>query len=131
MTEPVCVISGVGPGTGSALARRFAHGGHRVAMLARNAQRLNGLERELPDSKAYVCDVSNAAQVEATADKIERELGVPTVLVHNAVGGAFGSFLEIDPAVLNRNSSKRAMSASRSLCPSAQRYSIATLWPST
>ena len=38
-----------------------------------------------------------------TADKIERELGVPTALVHNAVGGAFGSFLEIDPAVLNRN----------------------------
>ena len=23
--------------------------------------------------------------------------------MHNAVGGAFGSFLEIDPAVLNRN----------------------------
>jgi NAD(P)-dependent dehydrogenase (short-subunit alcohol dehydrogenase family) len=43
------------------------------------------------------------AQVEATADKIERDLGVPTVLVHNAVGGAFGTFLEIDPAVLNRN----------------------------
>ena len=37
MTEPVCVISGVGPGTGSALARRFARGGYRVAMLARNA----------------------------------------------------------------------------------------------
>src|SRR6476620_5781765 len=99
MTEPVCVISGVGPGTGSALARRFARGGYRVAMLARNAQRLNALERELADSKAYVCDVSDAAQVEATGDKIERELGVPTALVHNAVGGAFGSFLEIDPAV--------------------------------
>jgi hypothetical protein len=28
---------------------------------------------------------------------------LPTTLVHNAVGGAFGSFLEIDPAVLNRN----------------------------
>ena len=42
-------------------------------------------------------------QVEATLEKIERELGVPTALVHNAVGGAFGSFLEIDPAVLNRN----------------------------
>jgi NAD(P)-dependent dehydrogenase (short-subunit alcohol dehydrogenase family) len=36
MTKPVCVISGVGPGTGSALARRFEHGGYRVAMLARN-----------------------------------------------------------------------------------------------
>ena len=103
MTDPVCVISGVGPGTGSALARRFATGGHRVAMLARNPQRLAELERELPDSKGYPCDVSDAAQVEATADLIERDLGVPTTLVHNAVGGAFGSFLEIDPAVLNRN----------------------------
>jgi NAD(P)-dependent dehydrogenase (short-subunit alcohol dehydrogenase family) len=103
MTDPVCVISGVGPGTGSALARRFVAGGHRVAMLARNPQRLAELERQLPDSKGYACDVSDAAQVEATADRIERELGVPTTLVHNAVGGAFGTFLEIDPAVLNRN----------------------------
>jgi NAD(P)-dependent dehydrogenase (short-subunit alcohol dehydrogenase family) len=103
MTDPVCVISGVGPGTGSALARRFATGGHRVAMLARNPQRLAELERELPRSKGYACDVSDAAQVEAAADRIERDLGVPTTLVHNAVGGAFGSFLEIDPAVLNRN----------------------------
>jgi NAD(P)-dependent dehydrogenase (short-subunit alcohol dehydrogenase family) len=103
MTKPVCVISGVGPGTGSALARRFARGDYRVAMLARNAERLNGLERELAGSKAYACDVSNASQVEATVDKIEREIGAPTVLIHNAVGGAFGSFLEIDPAVLNRN----------------------------
>ena len=103
MTDPVCVISGVGPGTGSALARRFAAGGHRVAMLARNPQRLTELERELPYSKGYACDVSDAAQVETTADRVERDLGVPTTLVHNAVGGAFGSFLEIDPAVLNRN----------------------------
>ena len=85
MTDPVCVISGVGPGTGSALARRFAAGGYRVAMLARNPQRLAELERELPDSKGYACDVSDAAQVEATADRIERDLGVPTTLVHNAV----------------------------------------------
>jgi NAD(P)-dependent dehydrogenase (short-subunit alcohol dehydrogenase family) len=103
VTEPVCVVSGVGPGTGSALARRFAAGGYRVAMLARNAQRLAELECELPESKGYASDVSDGAQVEAMVDRIERELGVPTVLVHNAVGGAFGSFLEIDPAVLNRN----------------------------
>jgi len=103
MTQPVCVVSGVGPGTGSALARRFAAGGHRVAMLARNAERIAGLERELPGSKGYACDVSDAAQIEATADRIERELGAPLTLIHNAVGGAFGSFLEIDPAVLDRN----------------------------
>ena len=103
MTDPVCVISGAGPGTGSALARRFAAGGYRVAMLARNPQRLAELDRELPDCKGYACDVSDAARVETTADRIEHDLGVPTTLVHNAVSGAFGSFLEIDPAVLNRN----------------------------
>jgi NAD(P)-dependent dehydrogenase (short-subunit alcohol dehydrogenase family) len=102
-TQPISVISGVGPGTGAALARRFAGGGHRVAMLARNAERLAGIERELPGAKGYSCDVSDAAQVEAAAARIERELGAPTTLVHNAVGGAFGSFLEIDPAVLNHN----------------------------
>jgi NAD(P)-dependent dehydrogenase (short-subunit alcohol dehydrogenase family) len=72
-------------------------------MMARDAERLARLEREASGSKGYVCDVSDAARVEATADRIERELGAPVVLVHNAVGGAFGSFLGIDPAVLNRN----------------------------
>ena len=47
MSAPVCVISGVGPGTGSALARRFTEGGYRVALLARNESRLAALEREL------------------------------------------------------------------------------------
>ena len=44
-----------------------------------------------------------AAQVDATIAAIETKLGAPDVLIHNAVGGAFGSFLEIDPEVLNRN----------------------------
>ena len=74
MTGPVCVISGVGPGNGSALARRFARGDYRVAMLARNAERLSGLERELAGSKAYVCDVSNASQVEALPTKLNARL---------------------------------------------------------
>jgi NAD(P)-dependent dehydrogenase (short-subunit alcohol dehydrogenase family) len=103
MTQAICVIAGVGPGTGSAVAQRFSRGGYRVAMIARDMERLSRLEREIPGTKGYACDVSDAAQVEATADRIERELGAPAVLVHNAVGGAFGTFLEIDPAVLNRN----------------------------
>jgi NAD(P)-dependent dehydrogenase (short-subunit alcohol dehydrogenase family) len=103
MTKPVCVITGVGPGTGSALVRRFVAGGYRVAMLARNAQRLDALAAELPDAQAFACDVSDPVQVDAAIDAIEAKLGTSEVLVHNAVGGAFGSFLEIDPDVLNRN----------------------------
>ena len=97
MTEPVCLISGVGPGTGSALARRFAEGGYRVALLARNQERLGALENKLPNAKGYRCDVSSSAQVEAVASAVERDLGNPAVVIHNAVGGAFGTFREIDP----------------------------------
>jgi NADP-dependent 3-hydroxy acid dehydrogenase YdfG len=50
MAEPVCLISGVGPGTGSALVRRFAAGGYRVAMLARNAERLAELAKQVPSA---------------------------------------------------------------------------------
>jgi NAD(P)-dependent dehydrogenase (short-subunit alcohol dehydrogenase family) len=103
MAEPVCVVSGVGPGTGAALVRRFAAGGYRVAMLARSAERLADLARQVTSSRAYICDVSDQSQVDTTLDLVERELGAPSVLIHNAVGGAWGTFMEIEPATLNRN----------------------------
>ncbi|MBI3678602.1 MAG: SDR family NAD(P)-dependent oxidoreductase [Proteobacteria bacterium] len=103
MTQPVCVISGVGPGTGGALAKRFAAGGYRVAMLARDAARLQALETEIAGAKAFPCDVCDPGQIDAAVARIEQELGKPSVLIHNAVGGAFGSFLDIDPKILNQN----------------------------
>ncbi len=100
---PVVLVTGVGPGTGAAIARRFANGGYAVAMLARNRERLRVLEREIENSHAYACDVTDEAQLDDTIAAIRADLGVPRALIHNAVGGAFGNFLEIDPEVLNRN----------------------------
>ena len=102
MSGEVCLITGVGPGTGSALARRFAEG-YRVAMLARKAERLAELEQELPSARAYPCDVSDETQLRSTYEKIVADMGPPRVVIHNAVGGAFGDFLSIDPQVLQRN----------------------------
>ena len=99
----VCLITGVGPGTGAALARRFARGGYRVAMLARNGDRLAALERELPGARGFVCDVGDPAAVGESVAAVRRDRGDPRVLVHNAVGGTFGGFLDIDPADLERN----------------------------
>jgi short-subunit dehydrogenase len=103
INKPVAVVTGVGPGTGAAIARRFAGGGYAVAMLARNRERLTSLEKELPNSRAYPCDVTDEAQLDAAIEAIRADLGEPKVLIHNAVGGAFGNFLEIDPKVLNQN----------------------------
>lgn len=101
--RPVAVVTGVGPGTGAAIVRRFTHGGYTVAMLARNRERLDALAAALPQARAYPCDVTDRAALESALDAIAAELGAPKMLIHNAVGGAFGSFSEIDPEVLNRN----------------------------
>src|ERR1700722_5559783 len=51
--RPLALITGVGPGTGAAIARRFSAGGYDVAMLARNGERLVALEREIANAKGY------------------------------------------------------------------------------
>src|SRR5205809_476431 len=103
MANPVVVVTGVGPGTGAAIARRFSRGGYAVAMLARTRERLAALEREIERARGYPCDVTDEAELDRTLGAVRADLGVPRVLVHNAVGGAFGNFLDIDPEVLNRN----------------------------
>ena len=99
----IAIVTGVGPGTGSAIVRRFAAEGFRVVALARSPDRIRALEQELADTHAMICDVSSESQVvEAVAD-IRNRYGSPSVLIHNAVGGGWGTFLEIEPKMLNRN----------------------------
>lgn len=103
MTKPVALVSGVGPGTGRAIVERFVRGGYRVAMLARNRERLDAFAREIPDTLAVTCDVADATQVDSAVSRVRKELGAPEVLVHNAVGGWFANVLDLDPAILNNN----------------------------
>ena len=103
MAQPVCLITGVGAGTGAALARRFAQGGYRVAMLARNRERLDALEKEIADATGYVCELADLDALLATVEAVRTEMGAPSVLVHNAVSATFKTFLESDPEDLERN----------------------------
>jgi len=95
--KKTCLITGVGPGTGSALVRRFAQDDYAVAMLARNGERLDALASELDSAHAFVCDVSDEKALISTYQQIKSELGAPSVIVHNAVGAALGSYMEIAP----------------------------------
>jgi NAD(P)-dependent dehydrogenase (short-subunit alcohol dehydrogenase family) len=102
MSGEVCVVAGVGPGTGAALSRRFAAGGYRVAMLARDTERLAALEREIDESRGYAVDVTDAARVKEVVERIQSDMGPARVLVHNAVSGHFGEFLDVGPEILEQ-----------------------------
>jgi len=103
LAPKVCLITGVGGATGASVARRFARGGYRVAMLARSSDRLEALKAEIAGSEAYLCDVGDLAALSATIAKVSAEIGSPTALVHNAVSETFATFMEADPAALERN----------------------------
>ena len=97
MQDKVCVVTGVGPGTGAALARRFATGGHRVAMVARSAERLSELALTIPGSRGYAADVGDAHAVADAFARIRAELGAIDTLLYNAGSGVFAPFLDTMP----------------------------------
>src|SRR5258708_16496201 len=99
-SKPVAVITGVGPGLGAALVRRFAPT-YAVAMLARKADYLKSLAADLRTSGATVldlpCNVSDPAQITEAFRRIRTDLGEPEVLLYNAGSGTFGTIAEITP----------------------------------
>ena len=99
----VCMITGVGDGTGAYTARRFAKAGYRIAMIARDKARLSSLENEIPGSKGFICDVSDLHLLQETCAKIKDTMGCPEILIHNAVKGNFEKLLEGRPEWLEEN----------------------------
>ena len=97
MSKRVCAVTGVGPGTGAALVRRFAAEGYRVAMLARTAERLDELARSIPGARAYAADVADEAAVRDAFARIRSDLGVVETLLYNAGSGMFAPFLDTPP----------------------------------
>jgi NAD(P)-dependent dehydrogenase (short-subunit alcohol dehydrogenase family) len=98
----VALVTGVGPGTGAALVRRFAADGERVAMLARDPARLEKLAAEIPGAVAFPVDVGDLESLRRTLARVRAELGAPSVVVHNAVAGGFGTFETVKPEELEQ-----------------------------
>lgn len=99
MSRPlVVVICGGTAGVGRAAALAFARRGDWVAILARDAERLEAACAELREAGSTVLgiptDMADAAQVEAAAERIERELGVISVWVNNMATTVFAPVLE-------------------------------------
>ena len=101
--KKVCLITGVGPGTGAALVQKFANSGYEVAMLARSEERLKTISDSLPNAHAYCCDVGNLEALPDVFDAVCDAHGAPSVIVHNAVAATRGSYMELTPKQLANN----------------------------
>jgi NAD(P)-dependent dehydrogenase (short-subunit alcohol dehydrogenase family) len=95
------IVVGVGPGLGAALVRRFAQGGHAVAMIARSREFMDQLAAEVNAAGgrtlAVIANVGDAEQIARAFDTVRSKLGAPEVLLYNAGSGNWGTITEITP----------------------------------
>jgi NADP-dependent 3-hydroxy acid dehydrogenase YdfG len=81
----VAVITGASSGIGEASARALVADGHRVALLARRAERIQALADELGEGAlAIQADVTDRASLVAAAARVQSELGGADILINNA-----------------------------------------------
>lgn len=87
----IAVVTGASRGLGRRIALRLAKDGAAVALLARGEAGLRETERMMPDgARTLVVPVDLAASswIESAKQKIEADLGAPSILVNAA--GVFG-----------------------------------------
>lgn len=115
-SKDVALIVGGGPGISSSCARLFADSGMRVGIAARNPEKsvLQSLEKTHGVHR-YACDASEPAAVELLFQHVVRDLGAPTLVVHNIDGRMLGIFgkgiAEADPSLAFETLRNSAFSA--------------------
>ncbi len=100
-TYQSALIVGAGRGLSASLARRLADKGLRVALAARDAEKLAPLCAET-GAKAFACDAVEPDQVARLFTAVEAATGAPDVVVYNASARARGPVAELVPAEVER-----------------------------
>ena len=103
MTERVTLITGASAGIGTELARVFASNGHRLALVARRADRLAKLAGEIAAAGGAApivipCDLEQPDAGDKIAAVLAAEGVEVEYVLNNAGYGLFGNAVELDRA---------------------------------
>lgn len=90
----VALVTGAARGIGLATTNLFLEAGWQVAMIDRDAAALAEASEWLAGAQAFVCDVSQPDQVDATVADVTARLGGIDALVNNAGVADFGPIEE-------------------------------------
>ena len=83
--DQVVVVTGASRGIGRGIAEAFAKEGAKVACVATSEAGAKATADAIGNgAKPYACDVSNSEAVENLFNKVQEEMGAPSVLVNNA-----------------------------------------------
>jgi len=97
----IALIVGAGSGLSASLARLFAREGLRVALAARQPDKLSELCRET-NARAFACDSAEPDSVKRLFADVEAKIGAPDVVVYNASARSRGPFIELATADVQR-----------------------------
>ena len=100
-TYETALIVGAGRGLSASLARLFAREGLRVALAARDTEKLAPLCAET-GARAFACDAVQPDQVARLFTAVDSAVGAPDVVVYNASARARGPVAELVPAEVER-----------------------------
>ena len=90
------LIVGAGAGISASFARALAKDGARVALSARNIDKLADLEAET-GGLSVACDVAEPEQVAALFERLDKDLGQLDVVLYNPSARVRGPLVELDP----------------------------------
>jgi NAD(P)-dependent dehydrogenase (short-subunit alcohol dehydrogenase family) len=95
------LIVGAGPGISASLARGLAGLGVKIALAARNIQKLDAVVQST-GATAYAADAADPASVAKLFDQVRDHLGEPEIVAYNAGARAHGPLAELDPSAVQK-----------------------------
>lgn len=101
MTFQTALIVGAGDGLSASLARLFTTHGLKVALAARNRDKLQSLCHEI-GAAAFQCDATQLDQVQQLFQAVDDQMGSPDVVVYNPSYRTRGSIVDLDPAAVEQ-----------------------------
>jgi NAD(P)-dependent dehydrogenase (short-subunit alcohol dehydrogenase family) len=95
------LIVGAGPGISASLARALGKAGLKVALAARNTDKLADLAADT-GAGLFAADASDPAAVARLFEQVDAAIGPPEVVVFNASARVRGGIRDLDPEAVRR-----------------------------